>query len=115
MLEIPTILTTVGEPPAEVVVNACEYDPARYGPIIAHNPGRPDERRLVLPPAPDDLDPLVSMAAVPQAAQDAPETPLDLPAVEVPPPPPEPPSADAVAVPAPPGRVPVRKHGHRRR
>ncbi len=115
MLEIPTILTTVGDPPAEIVINAREYDPEKYGLIIAHNPGRPDERRVLLPPAPDDLEPFVSMAAVPQAAQDAPGMALDLPAVEIPPVPPEPPSADAVAVPAPPERVPVRKHGHRRR
>ena len=114
MVDIPTILTTVGIPPAEIVINTREYDPEKYGPIIAHNPGRPDERRVYLPPAPDDLDPFASTPEAIQAAQGTPETAIDPPVVG-PPVLPESPRAAKGNLLSPTERVAVKRHGHRRR
>ena len=111
MVDIPTILTTVGIPPAEIVINAREYDPEKHGPIIAYNPGRPDERRVYLPPAPDDLDPFASTPEAIQAAPDAPETAID----RIPPVLPESPRAAKGNLPSSTERLAVKRHGHRRR
>ncbi len=41
MTLIPTVLTTIKG--AEIIINASDYDPKVYGPILAKNPGCPDE------------------------------------------------------------------------
>lgn len=50
MDRIPTVLTTVGDPPVEIVINQRDYDPVKYGPQRILNPGLPDERVLVVSP-----------------------------------------------------------------
>lgn len=44
-MPIPTYLTTIQG--AAAIVNVDDYDPRRYGPILAHDPGQPGERSLV--------------------------------------------------------------------